>query len=268
MKLGIISLYNRPEFDKAKELGLDCLEFDINVDVDVDAFEACLPRLQNDVARTGVTVGAIGRWGADRLLEDGSINEIELALETRLIKAAAALKCPVYITGCNYRPALSYEENCQCAVVYFRRLLEVGAAHGVKICTYNCDWNNFVYEPKAWSQIHSQLPELGIKYDSSHCLARGNNCLQELFDWGRRVYHVHLKGSLVVDGQYLNDMPVGMDTTNWAAFLGILYMYGYQGSLSLEPHGRYWGGEKRDLCVALGVRNMRRLLLEETGGTK
>ncbi len=263
MKLGIIGWYRKEDFEKAKERGLDCLEFDINVGSDIEEFERTIPDIQEWIRTTGVTVDAIGRWGGNRLLPDGSGNEEELAIEKRLIKGAKELGCPVYITGCNYVGELSYEENCQRAVAYFQKLLDYGTEQGVKICTYNCDWNNFVYGPKAWEQIHSKLPSLGIKYDMSHCVARGDNYLQEMYQWGDRFYHLHLKGTLVIDGKYVEDMPVGMDTTNWRAYLGILYMKHYEGALSLEPHGRYWGAELREKGIDFGIRYMRQLLLEE-----
>lgn len=45
-------------------------------------------------------VGAVGRWGSDRISKDG-IRQEELELEYKLIDATAQLGCDVYITGCN-----------------------------------------------------------------------------------------------------------------------------------------------------------------------
>jgi len=82
-------------------------------------------------------VGAIGRWGSNRICKEGTCQD-ELELEYRLIDSAAELGCGVYITGCNYVEELSYYENCGHAIHYFEKLIAHWKEKGVKIATYNC----------------------------------------------------------------------------------------------------------------------------------
>ena len=81
MKLGMIIQPKPEEFDHLKALGLDFAEIDCNpVDFfgkPVAELKALAPELKAASERTGIEVGAVGRWASHVLNEDGSINEEE-----------------------------------------------------------------------------------------------------------------------------------------------------------------------------------------------
>ena len=101
-----------------------------------------------------------------------------------------------------------------------------------------------MHNDKVWSVVHTALPDLGIKYDASHCIGRGGDYLKELRDWGDRVYHVHLKGFVYIDGEGYDDAPAGLDQITWGPLFDVLYTKDYDGMFSIEPHSNYWKGEK------------------------
>lgn len=258
MKLGRIAWFEEADFQSAKEQGMEFIELDVNSRAQefLDHLDVIRQRSQE----YGMPVGAVGRWGSNRIGKEG-ICQDELELEYRLIEAAASLNCDVYITGCNYVEELSYYENCGLAISYFEKLIAFGAERGVKIAVYNCRWNNFVCTPMAYTMIHGYLKDLYIKYDPSHCIYDGGDYLKEARDWGDRFLHVHLKGSLVIDGERFDDPPAGMDQTNWGAFLAILYAKGYDRCLSIEPHSANWKGELGDKGVDYTIRYFKNLIL-------
>lgn len=258
MKLGMITWIHENDFQKAKARGLEFVELDVN-----DRAEEFLTHLEEIAGyseKYEMPVGAIGRWGTQRICKDGICKE-ELELECKLLKAAARLNCGIYITGCNYVEELSYFENCKLAIEYFEQLIAAGREQGVKIATYNCRWNNFVHSPMAYTMIHGYLKDLYIKYDTSHCIYAGGDYLQETKDWGDRFLHVHLKGALEIGGGRFDDPPAGMDQTNWGAFLAILYAKGYDGNLSIEPHSENWRGELGEKGIDYTIRYFRNLML-------
>ena len=258
MNLGIISWIQEEDFIRAKEKGLAFVELDVNHRA--EEFLEHLQEVKEYSQKYELPVGAIGRWGSNRICKEG-ICQDELELEYRLIDSAASLGCGVYITGCNYVEELSYYENCGHAICYFEKLIAYGKEKGVKIATYNCRWNNFVCDPMAFTVIHGYLKELYIKYDPSHCIYDGGDYLQETRDWGDRFLHVHLKGSLVIGGERYDDPPAGLDQTDWGAFLAILYAKGYQGGLSIEPHSSNWHGELGEKGIDYTIRYFRQLML-------
>jgi sugar phosphate isomerase/epimerase len=257
MKIGLIGFPDESTFQKASKRGLDFLEFCINVNSDFEGFIENIHVIKEWSKEYGVSIGSIGRWGSDRIDSLGSLIEEELKKSYLLIDAASELKCENFVCGCNYIEDLSYYENCTAAIQYFSKLIEYGKSKNVKISTYNCDWNNFVNNHMAWTVIHGYLRDLGIKYDPSHARYGGRDYLKEMRDWGDRFYHVHIKGSLIIDGERLDDPPAGLDQTDWGSFMAILYAKQYKGGLSIEPHSHIWAGDlgEQGIDYALAMLN-------------
>ncbi|MFC0328576.1 sugar phosphate isomerase/epimerase family protein [Paenibacillus sepulcri] len=259
MKLGIIASPEAASFHQAKEIGLEFLEFCINIGSDLDAFIASVPVLKEASGQTGVQVGSVGRWGTDRIAKEGIVEE-ELQASYALIDAASELGCRNFVCGVNYVEELSYYENVTLAIDYFRKLIEYGTPKGVVISSYNCKWNNFVDNDMAWTIIHGHLPELGIKFDPSHSRYAGRDYLVEAGKWGSRFRHVHIKGSVIIDGMRFDDPPAGLDQTDWGTFMAVLYASGYEGGLSIEPHSKVWHGELGDKGVKFTIGYMRSMM--------
>lgn len=259
MKLGIIGWINEESFKEAVERKLDFLEFCVNAS-DKKFLEA-LEKTRAYSQQYHMPIASVGRWGRDKINPDGSLVEEELMVDYELIDAAAYLGSPVYVTGCNEIEGLSYYENVTAAIRYFEKLIAHGKKQGVKIATYNCRWNNFVHSEPAWTLIHGYLKDLGIKYDTSHCIYAGGDYLVEAKKWGERFYHVHLKGALVVEGERFDDPPVGLDQTDWRSFLAVLYAKGYDGGLSIEPHSEKWKDELGKKGIDFTVKFMKDIMV-------
>ena len=241
---------------RIKALGLDYAEFDVNAD-DISYLNRA--EIRKALSETGVKLGAVGRWGRDRITADGSICAKEQKDEFDLIDMCAELGCPVYITGCNYVDGLSYYQNVSAAIAYFQSLIDYAAGR-VKLCVYNCSWNNYVNKPHEWDIINDHLKALGIKFDPSHTVNGGRDYLSEAALYGANFDHVHLKGTLNIDGRHIDDPPAGMDMINWGALLSILRKYNYQGMLSIEPHSATWQGELGEQGLKYTIDYFKKLL--------
>lgn len=263
MKLGIINGWEEGHFKAVSEKGLQAVEFCINDKY--DSFEVLqkADEIKKNSEKYSVAVGSIGRWGMKRIDEDGNVIPSALEHDKNLILLASKVGCPVYNVGCNYTEDKTYYENCLIAIEYFKLLLDFARDKNVKIATYNCDWANFVYDEKSWAVIHGALPELGIKYDVSHAFNRGADYLKELSDWGNRVYHFHIKGYLQISGKHFDDPPAGLDSINWGAVMALLYINGYNGMLSIEPHSRKWQGAVGQWGVDFTINYMRKFIMPE-----
>ena len=257
MKLGMISpSHDAAGIQRIKALGLDYAEFDVNAD-DISYLNRA--EIRKALSETGVKLGAVGRWGRDRITADGSMCAKEQKDEFDLIDMCAELSCPVYITGCNYVDRLSYYQNVSAAIAYFQSLIDYAAGR-VKLCVYNCSWNNYVNKPHEWDIINDHLKALGIKFDPSHTVNGGRDYLSEAALYGANFDHVHLKGTLNIDGRHIDDPPAGMDMINWGALLSILRKYNYQGMLSIEPHSATWQGELGEQGLKYTIDYFKKLL--------
>ena len=260
MKLGIIGKVDESSFKKASELGLDFLEFCINVGNEPAKVFADISKIKQWMKIYNVSVQSIGRWGSDRLDTEGNYVPEEFENCKKLINVASEVGCPVFVCGCNYVQKLSYMDNLNRATEWFASIIEYARPRGVKVAVYNCRWNNYIVDERTWKIVLGQLPELGIKYDPSHCLVVGGNYLVEMRDWAERFYHFHVKGSLVIGGKLFDNPPAGMDQTDWGSIMAILYAKKYEGGLSIEPHSAVWTGELGDKGVEFTVAYMKRLL--------
>lgn len=263
MKLGIINYdWKNESFKKIKSMGLDFVEFCVNADAD-NRYQEFFNETDNiniSLKALGLFVGSVGRWGGNKININGTYNIEELHTDETLIKAASKLNCPVYVTNCNYVKELSLYENYTAAIGYFEKLIEIGKKHNIKIATNNCHWNNYITSDLAWSVVHGHLKDLYIKFDPSHCIYAGGDYLSEMKKWGNRFAHVHIKGSLVIDGERFDDPPAGLDQTDWGAFMSTLYAVGYDGMLSIEPHSSTWTGELGDKGVEYTIKYIKNLM--------
>lgn len=243
MNLGIITGWNSEEdFRTPASYGLHRIEMCYNGGNDPLKLQERLCEIKGYLKKYDLSVGSIGRWGTKKYLDDGTPDLRELENNLTLIDICKELGCPVFVTGCNYAEALGYEQNVENAVEYFTRITE-RAGDSVKVAVYNCDWDNFVRDPKTWADVLDRVPGLGIKYDASHCINAGSgDYLGELADWCDRVYHVHVKGTINIRGKHIDDPPAGLGQINWHALTGILRNHNYNGMLSIEPHSGLWRG--------------------------
>lgn len=261
MNLGMIAKPLEESFQKAKEMGLEFIELCINEGDSVEYFYENRLQLQKWIEEYGVSVASIGRWKSIRINGLGEVEGAELYRSFRLIDVASEVGCKNVVVGCNYVDNLSYFQNCRAAIEFFSQLIEYAKPKGVKISTVNCRDENFVCNPKAWEIIHGQLHDLGIKYDPSHCRYDGGDYLKETLDWGHRFEHIHLKGSLMVNGARVDDPPAGLDQTDWGSFISLLRVKGYNGGLSIEPHSATYQNELADNGIRFTIEYMDRILL-------
>lgn len=246
MTLGMIEKWTEKGFKHISDLGMKAIELDYNVDNAPDELVKLVPELNSWSEKYDVKIGAIGRWGSDKIDANGNVIESELNNSYKIIDVCVSVGCPVFITGVNYIENKSFDENCNYAVDYLSKVVEYGKTKGIKVCCYNCDWNNFVREPKAWAAIVTSVDGLGIKYDPSHCITAGSGkYLEEINDWADRFYHFHIKGTIVVGKNHVDDPPAGLDMIDWRQIMGLLYAHNYSGMLSIEPHSAVWRSDKQ-----------------------
>lgn len=261
MKLGIIAGFDEESFAMAKSKGLSFIEICYNIGNDCQEFYNQIDEIKARIEKYGVAIGSIGRWGTDKIAKDGTLIEEELKNTYLLIDVCAALGCGVFNTGVNCVDEISKFANLTAAVDFLQKVVDYGKTKGIKVATYNCDWNNFVCRPEIWEYTHNHIKDLGIKYDPTHCINCGSgDYLGEMKDWGKRFYHIHIKGTININGDHVDDPPAGLDMINWGEFMGMLYYHHYNEGLSIEPHSSIWKGELSDFGVDLTIKHISQFI--------
>ncbi len=259
MRLGRIKGYQKKDFEEVKKSGLSFIEVCCNFDNEAEQFISSVEDVKQSIAETGIDISSVGRWNQNVNVA-GKLDEKALDLYLRLLDAAIAVGAKTFVCGCNKDDSVSLFQNYQAAIELFKKLLE--HANGrIKVAVENCNWNNFIVSPRDWEIVLGELPELMLKYDCSHAYNRGDNYLDELSDWGKRIAHFHIKGTVHAGKHWVDDPPAGMDDIKWGSVFAVLYARGYDGDLSIEPHSATWQGEIGVAGVSFTKEYISKLIL-------
>ena len=300
MKLGIIMPPKPESFEQAKELGLDFVEFDCNPADFFGAPMAELTARQEELKaasqRAGIEVGAVGRWASHILDENGQVKPEEWDEVKAVIDFGAYLGAKHYLCSVNYVKELSYYKNITAAIQVLKDIVAYAKEKGMETAIVNCCMGgNYIRTPEQWKLVLSEVPGLGIKYDPSHSFVHGGQngaYLEEGLEWGAHFKYCHVKGVIqrgdsreeeqwaMMDlakahpelkeelmaktfggNNWYDNPPAGIDVINWRAFFAILYKYGYDGYLSIEPHSPTWQGELGQKGLRYTIKYIRDLML-------
>ena len=303
MKLGMIARPMPESFDEAKKYGLSFIEFDCNYvepgaparSPDGFGMLAQVDQWKENIARTGVDVGAIGRWGSMIIGADGKIVDSEFDQVKALIDCAAAIGTKNYLVSVNYNDELTLYKNLTASINYLNEVVAYAAKKDITVSIVNCGMgNNYIRQPEMWKIVLPDVPGLKIKYDPSHSFIHGGPngaYMEEAMNWGDYFGYVHIKGVVqgaahgssnmssmmklmqlegvreIMQKQMEENMrsydnpPAGMDVINWPVFFALLYKSHYDGLLSLEPHSRTWRGELGDKGIQFSIDYIRKFML-------
>ena len=248
MRIGRIqNNYTKDGFEGVKDMGLEFIEICCNYDKDIERLLSSESEIIENVKRTGIDISSIGRWNHE-IYSGGVLLPEKKKLYFELLDTAKRIGAHTFVCGCNYDESISLYKNYSTAIALFSELIE-HAEGKIKIAVENCHWNNFVISPREWEVVLGELPELCLKYDPSHAYNRDADYLSEMSDWGERIAHFHVKGTVHAGARKVSDPPAGMDDIRWGSVFAVLYDRGYDGDLSIEPHSAAWQGVRADRGV-------------------
>lgn len=202
MKLGIIGAPEANTLVRAKALGLDFVEFDLNpVAFFGRPLDEILPKqdeIKAAIAETGVEVGAVGRWASRILDANGEVIEEEWNDVKKVIDFGAALGAKYYLCSCAYVPELSYYKNITAAIKVLNQIVAYAKEKNMECAIVNCMMgDNYIRTPEQWKLVLDEVPGLGIKYDPSHSFVHGGDkgaYMEEAMLWGDHFKYCHVKG--------------------------------------------------------------------------
>lgn len=300
MKLGIIQPVEAASFDRVKELGLDFVEFDCNpanyFGKPMSEVLSIKEEMKAASERTGIEVGAVGRWASHIIDANGGVIEDEWNEVKAVIDFGAYLGAKYYLCSVAYVKELSYYKNITAAIHVLNDIVAYAKERGMECAIVNCIMgDNYIRTPEQWKLVLDEVPGLGIKYDPSHSFVHGGPhgaYMDEGIQWGDRFTYCHVKGVIqrgesqepqhwkerefaaahpelaeeILKEQFgkndwYDNPPAGLDCINWRAFFGILYKHGYDGYLSIEPHSRTWQGEKGEKGLKYTIKYIRDLMI-------
>lgn len=253
MKLGFIASNDLDGLEAdakfAAENGFEGLEFNYWA-----AFADLTPETVGKMAaildRYGVACSSFGLWGWNHTAPDPAERERSLQMLDRAITYAAALRAPIFITG-GGQTGGTLEENVAAFAQVFPPYIEKMEKNGMKFAAYAVHGNSFFENIECYKAVWEKFPNVGIKLDPLNIVHHGDDPYVWLRDYAHRVYEVHIKEGIFMDGKLVSQPAAGMGDIHWGKVMAFLYEVNYDGYLIMEPHGPIWsrGPMKRKMLL-------------------
>lgn len=142
MKLGIIMPPEAASLERAKDLGLEFVEFDCNPEdffgLPVKELAARQEAIKEASQRTGVEVGAVGRWASRILDKNGDVIPQEWENVLAVMDFGQYLGAKHYLCSVAYVEELSYYKNITAAIKVLNQMVATAAERGMQCSIVNC----------------------------------------------------------------------------------------------------------------------------------
>ncbi len=243
MKIGFIGLNNLPGVEDdaqfAVEHGFEGIEYDFWKDFENLTAET-VAQMRAILDKHGAHASSLGLWGWNHISTDPAEREQSLSHLSRAIEFAQILGASIFITGGGQMPDATPQENADEFVKVFPPFVEQANKAGLKMAMYLVHGKSFFTGLDDFERVWEHVPDIGIKLDPANIMHHGDDYFPILRDAGDRIFHVHIKEHLYLDGELASQPAAGMGDIQWGKVMAFLYEHQYDRSLTIEPHGPIW----------------------------
>ena len=263
MKLGFIARNDLPGIEEdcrfAVDHGFTGLEFNYWGDFRNLTAET-VGQMHATLKRFGVECSTFGIWGCNHISPKPEERADHHTLLTRAIGFAKTMEARTFIAGAGEFSA-DLDQNVATFSTVMRPFIDQVKAAGMGMSIYGFH-GGFLKTVDAWSKLLAVVPDIGVKFDPANIMHAGQDHLAMLRANGKRVVHVHIKEHLVHGGTIASQPAAGMGDLHWGKIMAFLYEAGYNGYLTMEPHGPIWGrGDLRWKMILLSQRHIRQFMI-------
>jgi len=210
----------------------------------------------------GVGASALGLWGWNHISLAPAVREQAHTMLNRAIEYAQVLGADVLITGGGDIPGAPMARKVEEFNKVFPPFLDKLEKAGIQPAMYALHGNSFFDSVEAYARVWEKFPQVGIKFDPANWQHHGDDYLAILRHHGDKIGYVHIKEHLYHAGTLASQPAAGMGDIHWGKVMAFLHEHGYDGYLSIEPHGPIWSrGEMRSKMLLLTKRYIGQFLL-------
>ncbi len=195
-----------------------------------------------------VNISSVGVYNFSTICTDETEQKEKNKYVTDLFDAGKSLGAKVAIISCGNVQELSLDENISLFAKRHSFFKEEAEKRGLKLCIYFGSNECYIKDLIAVRKTVAAIPDLYIKFDPMSMKTKLNVDIYNFIEeFGASIKHVHAHDYIVLeDNRNFIEPPVGMGDVNWGKILGMFACVGYNGYLTIEPHGNiYGGGAKR-----------------------
>ncbi len=257
------------ELDKVQELGFRCFEWvrfeDSPCGTKNADWKSAANQVGDEAKRRDLRISAIAAWYRNTLdpkQSDTARRVMQRAIDVAAhlgIRTVGAFTGAVIDTTIDERgggPVYAFaEKGIPTAAEFWRPLAQRARDLGVRIAFEHCpqgQWHqpiahwNLAGQPALWPKLFDAigLDNVGIEWDAGHLVCQLIDPLQNIREFGKRIFHIHAKDGFINEpllrryglchpGVAEHRFP-GLGQSNWAQIIHELLRAGYDGDLNIE----------------------------------
>ncbi len=242
--------------------------------VDAALTDADVKRVHALLKQYAVGISALGYY-PNPLVADEREADIYITHLKRVISAAQKLGVTQVNTFVGRDHTRSLTDNWKLFDERWPAIVRHAETCGVRIGIENCpmlftgdEWpggKNLAASPKIWRMMFEKIQSrsFGLNYDPSHLVWQMMDPVKPIYEFARRLFHVHAKdarvyreklddvGILAAPLEYHAPKLPGLGDVNWSAFFAALTDVRYTGTVCIEVEDRAYEGSLADRKRAL-----------------
>ena len=261
MKLAFIGDLGDSDVGFAVENGFDGIEILYNSFSEADREKAEYERKR--LADSGLEPCAFGLWRINFLDSDPPTRDANLEQLRLCIDHAAEVGCPIVYTGTGVVEEGNDDANVAEYLKVFPDCVQYAESKGVELGHYLGHEGSMLCNMAVWEKIRDAVPGVGLKLDPMGLIRNlHEDPVEVLYKYGDRLCHFHVKDRADVADTWIQP-AVGQGDIPWGKVMGMLYLHGYDGYISVEPHGALWGkGDNRYTGILLAKKHIELFLVK------
>jgi sugar phosphate isomerase/epimerase len=242
MKLGFL-IQSHENFEKwalfADGIGIPGIEIDY---MGSGPYEFDTENTNKAFANKQVKPCAIGLWHINTIAKDTDERKKADDIIVNFLKYTAGINCPIAFMGAGTYEEGSTDRNIDELSKQHVKYNKMANDLGLSLVYYLGHKGNFINSTEIIARVTTALPDMKIKIDP---VGEERNCKADPYElisiYGARISHFHCKDVIRYKNNFEIEPPVGMGDIAWNRIIGMLYHHGYNGYLTIEPHGSLWG---------------------------
>lgn len=226
--------YWKDEFEIAKKVGLDCIEFILDYnDVEKNPLFCAggIGEIKTIIEKTGICVKTLC---ADYFMEaplhskDFTVSEKSKEVMTRLIYNAAELGVTDVVVPCVDQSSLSKQDVVDRFVKRLSPMVWIAEKKGINLSLET----DLAPQPFVALLNYFDSSRVTVNYDIGNSAALGYDPVEELNAYGNRITDIHIKDRKLGGGPVV----LGLGSADFDAFFNKLSEFDYQGPFIMQAY--------------------------------
>jgi sugar phosphate isomerase/epimerase len=291
MRVGFLSRFDRGRIAFMKQHGFGSVELLVGPDdpflPDKDGWKSKAAELKAAYADAGIRISCIGGFYVNHMDTDASAAARHREQVRHCITLAREIGVGLVAGFAGRVLNRDLEESLPTFKQIWGEHARFAEDNGVRIAFEHCPMGAFhshfggincICTPTMWDKCFDAVPSnaIGIEWDASHLLCMFIDPVQNIREFGRKIFHIHAKDAKIYrhivdrNGIYhpgaIEHCFVGVGDANWPTLVKELIRAGYQGDLNIEGwhdsvlRDHEQGPKLEDLGLLISLRHLAPLV--------